>query len=98
MPQNEGGGGPSFPHGQARRPLSDRARAGDIAFQTLARAPALCRTLDAGAAAAELAVYREDDRCRRRASNGPIAGAGYDMIVLPPAFPFGGMENPMLTF
>ncbi len=22
----------------------------------------------------------------------------YDMIVLPPAFPFGGMENPLLTF
>src|SRR5687767_3366432 len=22
----------------------------------------------------------------------------YDLIVLPPAFPFGGMENPMLTF
>jgi hypothetical protein len=22
----------------------------------------------------------------------------YDILVLPPAFPYGGMENPMLTF
>ena len=22
----------------------------------------------------------------------------YDLLVLPPSFPFGGMENPMLTF
>ena len=22
----------------------------------------------------------------------------YDMVVLPPSFPYGGMENPMLTF
>lgn len=22
----------------------------------------------------------------------------YDMVLLPPFFPFGGMENPMLTF
>jgi leukotriene-A4 hydrolase len=29
---------------------------------------------------------------------GPYRWGRYDMIVLPPAFPFGGMENPMLTF
>ena len=29
---------------------------------------------------------------------GPYIWDRYDMIVLPPAFPFGGMENPMLTF
>ena len=29
---------------------------------------------------------------------GPYAWGRYDVIVLPPSFPFGGMENPMLTF
>jgi leukotriene-A4 hydrolase len=29
---------------------------------------------------------------------GPYRWERYDMIVLPPAFPFGGMENPRLTF
>ncbi len=29
---------------------------------------------------------------------GPYKWGRYDMIVLPPSFPFGGMENPRLTF
>ena len=29
---------------------------------------------------------------------GPYAWDRYDMLVLPPSFPFGGMENPRLTF
>jgi leukotriene-A4 hydrolase len=29
---------------------------------------------------------------------GPYQWGRYDLIVLPPSFPFGGMENPMLTF
>jgi leukotriene-A4 hydrolase len=29
---------------------------------------------------------------------GPYAWGRYDILVLPPSFPFGGMENPMLTF
>jgi leukotriene-A4 hydrolase len=29
---------------------------------------------------------------------GPYRWAQYDVIVLPPSFPFGGMENPRLTF
>lgn len=30
---------------------------------------------------------------------GPYVWAGrYDLLVLPPSFPYGGMENPMLTF
>jgi leukotriene A-4 hydrolase/aminopeptidase len=29
---------------------------------------------------------------------GPYAWGKYDVIVLPPSFPFGGMENPRLTF
>ncbi|KRA63892.1 aminopeptidase [Caulobacter sp. Root655] len=29
---------------------------------------------------------------------GPYAWGRYDLLVLPPSFPFGGMENPRLTF
>ena len=29
---------------------------------------------------------------------GPYRWGRYDLLVLPPAFPFGGMENPLLTF
>lgn len=29
---------------------------------------------------------------------GPYAWGKYDVLVLPPSFPFGGMENPRLTF
>ena len=29
---------------------------------------------------------------------GPYRWDRYDILVLPPSFPFGGMENPRLTF
>ena len=29
---------------------------------------------------------------------GPYRWGRYDMLVLPPSFPFGGMENPTMTF
>ncbi len=29
---------------------------------------------------------------------GPYRWGRYDLLVLPPAFPYGGMENPTLTF
>ncbi len=29
---------------------------------------------------------------------GPYRWGRYDVLILPPAFPFGGMENPLLTF
>jgi hypothetical protein len=29
---------------------------------------------------------------------GPYKWGRYDVLILPPSFPFGGMENPMLTF
>ena len=28
----------------------------------------------------------------------PYAWGQYNILVLPPSFPFGGMENPLLTF
>jgi len=29
---------------------------------------------------------------------GPYVWKQYDILVLPPSFPYGGMENPCLTF
>ena len=29
---------------------------------------------------------------------GPYVWKQYDLLVLPPSFPYGGMENPCLTF
>ena len=29
---------------------------------------------------------------------GPYVWEQYDILVLPPSFPYGGMENPCLTF
>ena len=29
---------------------------------------------------------------------GPYRWGRYDLLILPPSFPFGGMENPCLTF
>lgn len=29
---------------------------------------------------------------------GPYVWGQYDLLVLPPSFPYGGMENPCLTF
>jgi leukotriene-A4 hydrolase len=72
--------------------------AGDIAFRSLgprtgvwaepsmlARAAAEVEDAEAMVAAAER-LY------------GPYRWGRYDMIVLPPAFPYGGMENPVMTF
>lgn len=29
---------------------------------------------------------------------GPYVWEKYDLLILPPSFPYGGMENPCLTF
>ena len=71
---------------------------GDIAFASLGK-----RT----------GVYAEPERIRAAAKEftdteamidateklyGPYRWERYDLLVLPPSFPFGGMENPRLTF
>ncbi|HMW35041.1 MAG TPA: M1 family metallopeptidase [bacterium] len=66
------------------RPLGPRS--GVYAEHTmLARAAAEFTDVEAMIAAAEK-LY------------GPYLWGRYDLIVLPPSFPYGGMENPMMTF
>ena len=72
--------------------------AGEIAFAPLGprsgvwAEPPLLPT-----ASAEL-VDTEAMIAANEALYGPYQWGRYDMIVLPPAFPYGGMENPVMTF
>lgn len=71
---------------------------GDIAFQPLGpRSGVWAEPAVLPAAAAELADT-EKMIDAAEAMFGPYLWDRYDMLVLPPSFPFGGMENPMLTF
>jgi hypothetical protein len=72
--------------------------AGDIAFQPLGpRTGVYAEPATIKAAAAEL-VDTEKMVAAAEKLYGPYRWGRYDMIVLPPAFPYGGMENPTLTF
>jgi aminopeptidase N len=72
--------------------------AGDIGFRKLGSRTGVWAepaTLDA-------AAYETADTEKMveaaEALYGPYRWGRYDMIVLPPSFPYGGMENPTLTF
>ena len=102
MPEGEEveGGGRAF-HFKMDKPVAPYLIAlavGDIAFQSLGpRTGVYAEPSMLKAAANELA---DTERMVEAAEAlyGPYRWGRYDMIVLPPAFPFGGMENPRLTF
>jgi leukotriene-A4 hydrolase len=72
--------------------------AGDIAFRELgARTGVWSEPEMLDRAAAELADTEAMVEAAERLY-GPYRWGRYDVIVLPPAFPYGGMENPTLTF
>ncbi|HYN46818.1 MAG TPA: M1 family metallopeptidase [Allosphingosinicella sp.] len=72
--------------------------AGDLAFRALGpRTGVWTEPAMLDAAARELADT-ERMVAAAEALYGPYRWGRYDMIVLPPSFPFGGMENPTLTF
>jgi aminopeptidase N len=71
---------------------------GDLKFQSLgSRSGVWTEQATLGPAAAELA---DTEKMIDAAEGlfGPYLWQRYDMLVLPPSFPFGGMENPTLTF
>src|SRR3546814_415350 len=71
---------------------------GDSAFQSLGpRTGVYAEPSMLKAAANELVDTEKMVEAAERLY-GPYQWGRYDMIVLPPAFPFGGMENPRLTF
>ncbi len=72
--------------------------AGDIAFRALGpRTGVWTEPAMLDAAAAELADTEKMVEAAE-ALYGPYRWGRYDMIVLPPSFPYGGMENPVMTF
>ena len=71
---------------------------GDLAFKSLGpRTGVWTEPAMLDRAAAELADT-EKMVAAAEALYGPYQWGRYDMLVLPPSFPFGGMENPTLTF
>ena len=71
---------------------------GDLAFRELGpRTGVWTEPAMLDKAAAELADT-EKMVAAAEALFGPYQWGRYDLLVLPPSFPFGGMENPTLTF
>ena len=71
---------------------------GDLAFRELGpRTGVWTEPAMLDKAAAELADT-EKMVAAAEALYGPYLWGRYDLLVLPPSFPFGGMENPTLTF
>lgn len=72
--------------------------AGDIAFRPLGPRSGVWAEPEVLPQAAAEFADTEAMIDAAEALYGPYRWGRYDMIVLPPAFPFGGMENPRLTF
>jgi leukotriene-A4 hydrolase len=72
--------------------------AGDLEFRPMsARTGVWAEPSVAGAAARE---FEDTEKMMQAVESmyGPYRWGRYDILVLPPSFPFGGMENPRLTF
>jgi aminopeptidase N len=72
--------------------------AGDIAFRALGPRTGVWTEPGMLDRAASELVDTERMIDAAEALYGPYRWGRYDMLVLPPSFPFGGMENPRLTF
>jgi aminopeptidase N len=71
---------------------------GDIRFQPLGPRTGVWAEPEALPAAAKELEDTERMVTVSEQLFGPYRWGRYDMIVLPPSFPFGGMENPVMTF
>ena len=71
---------------------------GDLAFRALGPRSGVWAEPQVVEAAAEEFADVEAMMDAAEALYGPYRWGRYDILVLPPSFPFGGMENPRLTF
>lgn len=72
--------------------------AGDLAFKPMsARTGVWAEPVTLDAAVKEFADTEQMVVAAEKLY-GPYAWGRYDLLILPPSFPFGGMENPRLTF
>jgi leukotriene-A4 hydrolase len=97
-PAGEGRRAFRFRMNQPVAPYLIAIAAGDIAFRELGpRTGVWTEPAMLDRAAAELADTEQMVAAAERLY-GPYRWGRYDVIVLPPSFPYGGMENPTLTF
>ena len=71
---------------------------GDLAFKSLGQRTGVWAEPSVLEAAAYEFADVEAMVARLEKDFGPYRWGRYDILVLPPSFPFGGMENPRLTF
>ena len=71
---------------------------GDLEFRSLGEQSGVYAEPGVVAAAAEEFAETPEMIDAAEELYGPYLWGRYDILVLPPAFPFGGMENPRLTF
>jgi leukotriene-A4 hydrolase len=71
---------------------------GDIAFKSIGERTGVYSEPSVVNKAASELVDMEKMMSAAESLYGPYRWERYDVIVLPPSFPFGGMENPRLTF
>ena len=71
---------------------------GDLAFESTGQRTGVYAEPSVVKAAAEEFEDTEAMMQTSEALYGPYRWGRYDILVLPPAFPYGGMENPRLTF
>ena len=71
---------------------------GDLTFQAMSERTGVWAEPAAIAAAAREFEDTEQMIKATEALYGPYRWGRYDLLVLPPSFPFGGMENPRVTF
>ena len=93
-----GGRAFEFRLAQAVPPYLIALAVGDIAFQPLGPRTGVFTEPSVLPAAAKEFGELEQMVTSAEALLGPYRWGRYDLLVLPPSFPFGGMENPRLTF
>ncbi len=71
---------------------------GDISFKAVSDRTGVYAEQDMLEKSAWEFAEMEDMIVEAEALYGPYIWGRYDVLVLPPSFPFGGMENPRLTF
>ena len=97
-PSAPGSGEYKFKMAQAIPPYLIALAAGNIAFKSLgARTGVYTEPEILEKAASELADTEKMVEATEKLY-GPYRWGRYDILVLPPSFPYGGMENPRLTF
>jgi leukotriene A-4 hydrolase/aminopeptidase len=88
----------SFRMPQAIPPYLIAMAIGDLAFKPMSNRTGVWAEPSMVAAAAREFDDTEKMMVATEKLYGPYRWGRYDILVLPPSFPFGGMENPRLTF